>query len=119
MSEIGFKKKIFEYFVWTRSKASVVGKTTEPHRDVVEPAPAAGLGGQAPVDVPGHVVSDQEEEGQEEAEQSDVPGVVKPLQTYGLMRQVPKTFFRIRDWNNTKSRWSPPVYSKISFIVYV
>ena len=85
MSEIGFKKKIFEYFVWTRSKASVVGKTTEPHRDVVEPAPAAGLGGQAPVDVPGHVVSDQEEEGQEEAEQSDVPGVVKSLQTLRLL----------------------------------
>ena len=63
MSEIGFKKKIFEYFVWTRSKASVVGKTTEPHRDVVEPPPAAGLGGQSPVDVSSHVVSDQEEEG--------------------------------------------------------
>ena len=85
MSEIGFKKKIFEYFVWTRSKASVVGKTTEPDRDVVEPAPAAWLGGQAPVDVPGHVVSDQEEEGQEEAEQPDVPGVVKSLQTLRLL----------------------------------
>ena len=85
MSEIGFKKKIFEYFVWTRSKASVVGKTTEPHRDVVEPPPAAGLGGQSPVDVSSHVVSDQEEEGHEEAEQPDVPGVVKSLQTNRLM----------------------------------
>ena len=70
------------YFIWARSKSSFVREATQPDRNEVQPAPAAGLGGQAPVDMPGHVVGVQEEEGQEETEDPDVPAVVISLKTF-------------------------------------
>ena len=68
--------------IGARREPSGVRKTTEPDWDEGQPSPEAGLGGQTSIDVPRHVVGDQEEEGQEEEEDPDVPTVVISLQTF-------------------------------------
>ena len=49
------------------------------HWEVVEPAPAHGVGRQVPEDVVLFVVHDEEEEGQEEGGHPNVPAVVVAL----------------------------------------